>query len=742
MKADKTKIEWDASSSLNSLYFNSMGQRETMRFFVTFEGERTAVDVPRGRTVFKLKQFVRNHFNINENRAQMGDENQERPVLVIMYAGSELHDAWVLSDLVIPTGSTLKALIKEELDPLLYFDIVYDKHTVPILDRLRIRDFSVMDLRRMISTMTGLPVGVFRLISPAGSEMYDCNRADDYDIKPGDTIKLQVCDGITDVLRHAKAGATEEFMSRLPICFYADEAFGQFCCRVGLYMAAHYGHVELATTLMKQTGVKPDEYVGVHPHKQWAVGARMAQQRGRISDQEINERVNNMLGHANKNEFPEATQLDQTNMVISPDFGSDEEFDIDRKGLLKNESRNVLEEDRLEMQRRVKNARPHPDIFKAPVHEATASNQVAILKLFVQVDIYSIMCRDGYGLLPMNIALRTRQRKCATYLLTKQWTRMPYKNTSLPLHLCAKMKRWADVGREKAALKLRTFNKKKVVIRDIPLVGELINVDGYSKSDMTSGPDLPRKRELVHNRAVQIAGVLESEAQAKSYQQQGYLQQILDPVSYFATLFQTQKLPVRNSSIGSKTGAPQSKYHRMNLLGKRHVKIAGDQHHNAGSLYNSSEGTKDRESPVFKGPFSFSSDHVTKSGNGKKLPPIEEKKKKNDRREESELKSREILDRLPIPNSTKAPNLPQKYEPLPKPFYHTLPNEVNPIEELLCNYEVRHRQIPSRTLAKHCLTLASTFSNKPWLAQVGMATELVNNLIKKSVIKRSKELEA
>lgn len=38
--------------------------------------------------------------------------------------------------------------------------------------------------------------------------------------------------------------------------------------RVALYIAAHYGHVDLAVNLLK-CGVKADEPVGDHPKRLW-----------------------------------------------------------------------------------------------------------------------------------------------------------------------------------------------------------------------------------------------------------------------------------------------------------------------------------------------------------------------------------------------------------------------------------------------------------------------------------------
>jgi len=37
---------------------------------------------------------------------------------------------------------------------------------------------------------------------------------------------------------------------------------------MSLYIAAHYGHIDLATTMLR-LGARPDEPVGVHPSREW-----------------------------------------------------------------------------------------------------------------------------------------------------------------------------------------------------------------------------------------------------------------------------------------------------------------------------------------------------------------------------------------------------------------------------------------------------------------------------------------
>ncbi|VEL20119.1 unnamed protein product [Protopolystoma xenopodis] len=59
------------------------------------------------------------------------------------------------------------------------------------------------------------------------------------------------------------------------------------------------------------------------------------------------------------------------------------------------------------------------------------------------------MVRDGEGLLPLNIALRQHIKPCASFLLAKQWCRVPYKQSSLSLLIFASLRNWADIARDR-----------------------------------------------------------------------------------------------------------------------------------------------------------------------------------------------------------------------------------------------------------------------------------------------------
>ena len=52
-----------------------------------------------------------------------------------------------------------------------------------------VSELKVSTLKQMVARKTGIPVGVFRLVSPHGKEMYDVQNVGNYNIQYGMTVK-------------------------------------------------------------------------------------------------------------------------------------------------------------------------------------------------------------------------------------------------------------------------------------------------------------------------------------------------------------------------------------------------------------------------------------------------------------------------------------------------------------------------------------------------------------------------
>ena len=62
------------------------------------------------------------------------------------------------------------------------------------------------------------------------------------------------------------------------------EKLAQYQCRVGLYIAAHFGHNDLAQQLTSKkspTSVDPGEAVGIHPARIWCKQNNMHAEAGK-----------------------------------------------------------------------------------------------------------------------------------------------------------------------------------------------------------------------------------------------------------------------------------------------------------------------------------------------------------------------------------------------------------------------------------------------------------------------------
>jgi ankyrin repeat protein len=73
-----------------------------------------------------------------------------------------------------------------------------------------------------------------------------------------------------------------------------------------------------------------------------------------------------------------------------------------------------------------KSAVQHVDALKTPVHEAARAGQLGVLRTFIHLDIGNVLTVDGNGMTPLNVALRWRQKQCASFLLTKQWSQVTF----------------------------------------------------------------------------------------------------------------------------------------------------------------------------------------------------------------------------------------------------------------------------------------------------------------------------
>ncbi|KAL4630780.1 protein ANKUB1 [Arapaima gigas] len=230
-----------------------------MRIFVAFDSSCEPFDFSQSQAVGTVKQMIKEHFRI-----EMTEDKQVRRFLELKYAGATLQDSWALGDIGLTPGSTIHCMLKEEMQPILRVFCAATKETLPVMGDVFLLSASVSKLKSEVSLQCGLPVSVFRLTTPLGLELYNCNQLNDYAIHLGDTLRLDVWDGWAEFLKGCLMGhkhTVQRYLSE-------EEPVLRFQQRVALYVAAYFGHLDLASWLLER-GVRAEEPVGAHPYREW-----------------------------------------------------------------------------------------------------------------------------------------------------------------------------------------------------------------------------------------------------------------------------------------------------------------------------------------------------------------------------------------------------------------------------------------------------------------------------------------
>ena len=90
---------------------------------------------------------------------------QDKKVLTLHFAGADLDPQWILSDVGVTHGSTVRIIQREAVKPLLFIHCAYNDETVPVVDKFHVPNLRVHELRAIVTRKTGIPVGVFRLVN-------------------------------------------------------------------------------------------------------------------------------------------------------------------------------------------------------------------------------------------------------------------------------------------------------------------------------------------------------------------------------------------------------------------------------------------------------------------------------------------------------------------------------------------------------------------------------------------------
>lgn len=245
---------------------------KTIKAFIryTLTGERLSIELKGNQCVKEVVKFVEDYFKLG---ASYG--GTEERVLVLQYGGADLHGDWLFDDLNIMPGSTIKCTLKEEKIPDYYIEIPFLGETYKFYDdNFDISTFRVVDLRIKMSEIYGFPLSIFRLkpksnrFEASKEEMIDEYRIVDYGIERHGRIEVETWKGWENFLKYCVKGYAKQVKDIMS----ADDIIKQYQAKVALFIAAHYGHADLANEMMKM-GARPDRPVGEHPSRQWCISS-------------------------------------------------------------------------------------------------------------------------------------------------------------------------------------------------------------------------------------------------------------------------------------------------------------------------------------------------------------------------------------------------------------------------------------------------------------------------------------
>lgn len=124
----------------------------------------------------------------------------------------------------------------------------------------------------------------------------------------------------------------------------------------------------------------------------------------------------------------------------------------------------------------------HPETAKSPMHVATETGQLHILKLFIRSSVLCLSCRDPLGRDPVQLALQHRHRECVVYLVTKLFSLVSFPHFVLPMKIYVRIVAWARKAHRQMGTGDSAGHRGQYRTR----VGDTILVDGFTLPSMPS----------------------------------------------------------------------------------------------------------------------------------------------------------------------------------------------------------------------------------------------------------------
>ena len=113
----------------------------------------------------------------------------------------------------------MRVFFRKEINPSFLLFRRLGSVTTPVFKPLNFRAARGRDLRAIVSRETGLPVGIFRLTSEAGREIFDCQILESYGLQLGCTIYMDTWDGWNELIPAAISGFAKQVgLVKLTVC--------------------------------------------------------------------------------------------------------------------------------------------------------------------------------------------------------------------------------------------------------------------------------------------------------------------------------------------------------------------------------------------------------------------------------------------------------------------------------------------------------------------------------------------
>ncbi|UJR31762.1 hypothetical protein I4U23_019240 [Adineta vaga] len=242
-----------------------------MYFIVSFEPTREHAIYQNENTgkqfrVEDLLRWICRRFHFESSTGETGNRR-----LSLVYDSTELRSHWFLEDIHIRFGSTVRCMVKEDRIPDYRLFLQIRNETFDVFDaKLHPTQTTILQLRIVASHKSGIPLSAFRLVMDTNTELFDHVRLSQYDIDYRATLTIQTWVGWSDFYTYAIKGRNDSnrYTKAVIKLLSSDELVRQYMLQVALYIAAHYGNVDLARALL-QLGARADRPVGYHPSRQW-----------------------------------------------------------------------------------------------------------------------------------------------------------------------------------------------------------------------------------------------------------------------------------------------------------------------------------------------------------------------------------------------------------------------------------------------------------------------------------------